>query len=73
LLLQHKDINVNIQNIYGYSALIRASKYGKVEVVKQLLQYKDIDITLKNNEGETALDKADTAEIENLIRNHKNK
>jgi len=51
----YDDINVNLQNMDGGTALHLASMSGSREVVKMLLRFKNIDINLQNNNGYTAL------------------
>jgi len=55
LLLEHSDINVNLQNVFRYTALILASSYGHDAVVRLLLEHPDINVNLQNNYGYTAL------------------
>ena len=62
-LLDCKEIDVNVQNQYGYTALIRASFQGHSDVVNRLLECKEIDVNLQDKYGETAL-------IEASMRGH---
>ena len=54
-LLDKKDIDVNLQNKDGNTALILASDKGHTEIAKQLLDKKDIDVNLQSKDGNTAL------------------
>lgn len=54
LLLKCKDIDVNVKNYGGYTALMLAD----LKITKELLKHKDIDVNIKNCEGNTALDNA---------------
>ncbi len=55
LLLRVKDIDVNLKNHYGNTALHAAVDTNNVEAVSLLLERKDIDVNLQNNDGESAL------------------
>jgi ankyrin repeat protein len=55
LLLERKDINVNISNSQGWTALHCASRNESLEVVDLLLERKDIDLNPKDVDGETPL------------------
>ena len=46
--------NVNAQDIDGWTALIRASANGDLEVVQELIKA-GADVNTKNNNGQTAL------------------
>jgi len=54
LLLEHKDIDVNIRNDEGNTALLYASIYH-IKIVELLLEREDIDVNVQCNEGNTAL------------------
>ena len=54
-LLDKKDIDVNLQNKDGNTALILASDKGHTEIAKQLLDKKDINVNLQTIDGDTAL------------------
>jgi ankyrin repeat protein len=78
ILLNHKDIKINLQNKKGWTALMLACRYGKIEVVKALL-YKGADINITNVDGWTAFiiaarySNLDPSEkILNLLLNQKN-
>lgn len=52
IISTHKDININLQDKYGYTALHYAYfNKNNVEIIKLLLKYKDININLQNNKG----------------------
>ena len=54
-LLEHKEIDVNVKNRRGDTALMLASKAGHENIVNQLLEHKEIDVNAQNNKGTTAL------------------
>jgi len=47
--------DVNVQDYYGWTVLIYASRYGYTEIVKLLLEKEGIDVNVQDNEGWTAL------------------
>ena len=49
-LLLERGGNVNIQDIYGDTALIWASLYGHLDIVKLLLE-KGADVNIQDNYG----------------------
>jgi ankyrin repeat protein len=53
LLLRRPDINVNLQDSSGRSALMIASALGSVDVVKLLLQVEGCDPNLVSPNGDT--------------------
>ena len=59
ILLEHPNINVNLQSEYGWSALMSASGETNTdsteETVKMLLEHPNIDVNLQNEQGYTAL------------------
>lgn len=54
-MLQHPQINVNIENYENETALHLACYTQKTDVVELLLQYPNIDVNKKNYKNETAL------------------
>jgi ankyrin repeat protein len=56
LLLERKDIQVNLASNSGWTSLIWACREGNEDVVKLLLKREDIDIRLKDHDGRTAYD-----------------
>ena len=58
-LLNHTDINVNLQTNHGLSALMMAAQYSNKDssdkTVEMLLNHTDIDVNLQENFGSTAL------------------
>ena len=44
VLTSHANINVNAQDEYGISPLMRATMNGEYEIVKILLKHKDLDV-----------------------------
>ena len=67
ILLLAAGANVDKQNDYGFTPLMKAAYHGKIEVVKELLKA-GANKELKNNDGETAYDKASKEEIKALLR-----
>ncbi|KAI5810621.1 hypothetical protein BZA77DRAFT_391361 [Pyronema omphalodes] len=55
LLLDHKEILVNLQDENGFTALMYACLEGLDSVVAKLLARKDIQVNLQNKYGRTAL------------------
>ncbi len=53
-ILLNSDINVNVRDAYGQTALMLASFKGSTEIVKMLLD-KGADVNIASNEGRTAL------------------
>ena len=49
---------MNLQNEFGFTALLSASLNGYSNIVNELLKCKKIDVHLQDNDGFTALDKA---------------
>ncbi|XP_011408392.1 PREDICTED: uncharacterized protein LOC105315435 [Amphimedon queenslandica] len=66
-LLLKEQIDSDVQNKDGVTALMVASANGHYEVVKLLLEWK-ADPTIKSNEGHTALFYAKTEEISVLLQ-----
>lgn len=58
LLLQIPEIDVNLQDIHGMSALMKASANGDSQMVKILLERPEINVKLKNTWNFTAWDMA---------------
>jgi len=44
-----------MENNWGYTALIKASWQGHIEIVQLLLEKEDIDVNIQDNYGMTAL------------------
>jgi ankyrin repeat protein len=55
LLLNHKDINVNVQELEGWSALHISCRYSNTDsttkTVEMLLKDENIDVNLKDHDG----------------------
>ena len=72
----YEKLQVNRKNRNGDTALILASKCGRLENVRDLLTYPTIDLTIKNNQGNTAFmeainnDHTEHSEIIQLLLNH---
>ncbi len=54
-LLSIPEIDVNIQDNYGHSALIQAVKLNEEEIVKELLKHPAINVNITDEYGLTAL------------------
>ena len=78
--MERDEIDVNYQDIYDFTSIIRASMNNHHNVVERLLKCKEIDINLRcryNNleNGRTALDiasKKGNKKIVNLLKNFRN-
>jgi len=58
LLLEHKNCDVNLQDIGKCTVLYKACFFGKKNKIKELLQDPRVDTSIRNKWGETALDTA---------------
>jgi ankyrin repeat protein len=58
LLLAQRKININVQDVDGYTALMWASEHGSLDLV-ELLVSTGANPNLKNNRGETAISLAE--------------
>jgi len=56
LLLNRKDLDVNIQNVWGQTGLRRFCGSGHEACVKELLLDARVNTTIRNNNGKTARD-----------------
>ena len=54
MLIRHPDINVNNQDLCGYTPLMRAIEFGNVEAVSGLMNA-GANTTMKNNYGQNAV------------------
>jgi len=54
-ILENEDVDVNLQNKYGDTALIGAAYNGYTEIVELLLAHPEIDVNAQNAYGITAL------------------
>ena len=61
-----KGANVNEKDEWGVTALMIASKRGRVEIVKALLEA-DADVSIKNKYGNTAIDYTSDDEIKKML------
>ena len=66
-LLEHPDIDLNIQNLQGNTALMVAIKRGRREIV-QLLLDAGVNLDIRNNEGKRAEDIAIEKGFLNIAR-----
>ena len=60
-LLKDQNIDVNFQDIFGYTALIWASRKDHLEIVKELLKQPNINVNIQDDYRDTALIKASFA------------
>ena len=65
-LLLEADAQIDAQNKYGNTPLIKASYYGKEAAVRELLKGNP-NLDLKDNNGETALDKAREFNYQSIV------
>jgi ankyrin repeat protein len=75
MLLQHKNIEINLQDKIGNTALMLASKYGHKDIVQMLLEHKDIEVNKQDNYSGTALIEASKdghKVIVEMLLQHKN-
>jgi len=56
LFLGCKDLDVNIQNIFGCTGLYYACSYDNIEIVRELLLDARVNPSIRNNRGRTAQD-----------------
>jgi len=56
LLLGYRDLDVNIQNDWGWTGLHRACYSGRKVCVKEYLLDARVDVLIRDNEGRTARD-----------------
>jgi ankyrin repeat protein len=74
LLLKTNDIDVNIQDKLGHTALINASFRNHEAIAKLLLENKVIDVNIQDNNGSTALiyaaNEKQEAIAEQLLKNN---
>lgn len=70
-LLQCSNIDLNVQNKIGDSALHAAAWKGRAEAVAILLEH-GADVMLTNCEGKTAMDIANDPQVIDLISKHQN-
>lgn len=68
LLLEHKDIKVNVQTKGGLSALVLATINLRDAPLKLLLEHKDINVNIKNLNGNTPLMIASMNNLKNSVK-----
>jgi ankyrin repeat protein len=74
-MLKDENLDVNICDYYGDSALNSAILNWDTEIIKMLLQHPNIDVNIKNSEGDTPLMLAstlDNKEVVELLLKHPN-
>ena len=54
MLIRHPDINVNNQDLCGYTPLMRAIEFGNIDVVRGLIRA-GANTTMKNNYGQNSI------------------
>ena len=67
-LLTNKAINLNIQTVYGSTALISAVIKNNLDVVKALMANQNIDLDIIADDGKTAFDNAKSDEMRQLLK-----
>jgi acyl-CoA-binding protein len=67
LILQHKDINVNLKDNDGQTALFYASSCGHVSCLKLLIQH-NADKNILDNDGCSCLDVAYDDDIKGILK-----
>ena len=55
LLLDHKDIDINIRDNDGCTPLMKALMKNETDLISQLLSHPRIDVTVAANDGQTAI------------------
>jgi len=70
-IITYTLVNVNLQNEWGWAALMRAADMGNEKVVELLLKHPGIDVNVQDNDGRTALMLAEgKTECIELLLNH---
>jgi ankyrin repeat protein len=59
ILLEYKDLDVNLQDYKGRTALIIAAQKNDIQAVRLLLSHPKIDLYIRDNENKTAYNYAD--------------
>ena len=72
LILKRPDINVNVQNLEGWTPLHLASYNNNIECAKILLKRDDINIYIKNIKGKIPEELANSRDMINLFKEYKN-
>jgi len=57
LMIRNTNLNINAKDLEGYTPLMRAVEYEKIEMIKKLVELK-ADLNVKNNYGFTVVDLA---------------
>lgn len=78
LLLERGDVNMNVKNHNGSTAIFFPGMCDSIEALRLLLllghqNYPPLDVTIKDNEGQTALDRlkqANQAEMVDLLQTY---
>ena len=72
LLLERKELDVNIQNVCGETVLHIACLRGNEEIIVELLKDERVDMSIRDNSGKTAKDKALKIGIVKILENKNN-
>ena len=67
MLLERPEIDVNLQDKGGWTALMYASRWGNTEIVKLLLNKKGIKPSLKNRRGKNYLHVMDKKIMKDIL------
>jgi ankyrin repeat protein len=66
--LLNTDIDINLQNEYGWTTLMYSSYYGDIDIVRLLLKREDIHINIQNDDRRTALMIASEHSHTNIVK-----
>ncbi|KAI4281577.1 MAG: hypothetical protein L6R35_005621, partial [Caloplaca aegaea] len=66
-LLRHCDTDANAANDKGFTPLMVASKYGRIEMIRVLFGDRRVDVSAKELRGMTAVELAKDDEVRNRI------
>ena len=67
LILEHKNVLIDTKNNDGYTALMIACFYNRLDIIQRLIQHR-ADVDLKNDVGDTALMISCRYGHENVVR-----
>ena len=70
LLIERKDIDINAQDKYGYTALMVVAQTGNLELVRLLLEREDVDVAIKDETNMSALDLTHNEAIKSVLRKY---
>ena len=66
-LIRHCDSDVNASNAKGFTPLMVSSKYGRVDIIRDLLRDRRVDVSAKEHRGMTAVELAKDDDVRNRI------